>query len=110
MIANSSGVIAHFGYWPLFCDAKVESFSFSLPGTLKLSVRYIDADQNKKATIDLLFSGITNMELNELRTENVVDEIIIREGVEIEVSIEAAYGLCGSFSCTKGVVAHVTYA
>lgn len=110
MIANSSGVIAHFGYWPLFCDAKVEGFSFSRPGTLKLSVRYIDADQSKKATIDLLFSGITNMELNELRAENVVDEIIIREGEEIEVSIEAAYGLCGSFSCTEGEVAHVTYA
>ena len=50
------------------------------------------------------------MVLNELRTENVVDEIIIREGAKIEVSIEAAYGLCGSFSCTKGEVTHVTYA
>ena len=110
MIANSSGIIAHFGYWPLFCDAKVESFSFSHPGTLKLSVRYIDVDQDKKATIDFLFYGITNMKLNELRTENVVDQIIIREGAKIEVSIEAAYGLCGSFSCTKGEVTHVTYA
>lgn len=110
MIQNSAEVIEYFGYWPQFCDAKVQSFAFIPPRTIKLSLFYIDSDKNKRAEIELVFSGVTDMELNELRTENVIDELSIREGSATEVSIEAAFGLCGSFSCAKGEVAHVTYA
>ena len=110
MVRNSAEVIEYFGYWPQFCDAKVQSFELIPPGTIKLSLFYVDSDQNKRAKIDLVFSGVTDMELSELRTENVIDELSIREGAATEVRIEAAFGLSGSFSCVNGEVAHVTYA
>lgn len=53
MFVNSDRVTNHFGYWPQFCDANIESFSFLQPGTIKISLRYIDGIQNKRATIDL---------------------------------------------------------
>jgi hypothetical protein len=110
MLHNSAEVIEYFGYWPLFCDAKIQEFSFGMPGTIKISLAYIDSDKGNRATIGLLFSGVTDMELSELRTENVIDELVVRVGSRTEVSIAAAYGLCGSFFCDKGEVSSATYA
>ena len=108
MVQNSAGVIAYFGYWPQFCDARIQQFSFCLPGTIKLSLFYIDSDKNKQATIELMFSNVTNMEFNDLITQNIIDKLDIRESTKTEVSIEAACGLYGSFLCAKAEVIHVT--
>jgi hypothetical protein len=99
MIANSESVISHFGYWPKFCDGKIERLSFEQQGVIELTINYIDAEQNKNAKIGLCFSGVTKIELNELHLENVIDSLTIANAAPFIVNIDAAYGLCGNFNC-----------
>ena len=99
MIANSESVISHFGYWPEFCDGKIEQLSFDHQGVIDLSVKYIDSDQNKGASIGLRFIGVSEIELNEFRLENVIDSLSITNVSPFVVSINSAYGLSGNFNC-----------
>jgi len=106
MIANSGIVINHFGYWPSFCDARIEAINYSLPGTIELTLFYIDSDKNKSAHIALRFSGVAQLELNGLCSDNVIDELVIQAGKPLSVQLVGAYGLSGSFSCSGAEVVH----
>jgi len=99
MIAHAEQVESYFGYWPLFCDGKIKSLAFVQPGTITLVVFYVDAEQKKEAEVTLTFSGVTEVELSELRSENVIDALRISEDVPTQVTLEACYGLAGSFKC-----------
>ena len=107
MIANSHLVTEHFGYWPEFCDAHLEGFAFETSGTILFSLFYIASDINKKAHIHFRFTGVSDIDLSELRSENVIDEIKIENSSPIAVSIEAACGLWGSFYCENVEVTNV---
>jgi hypothetical protein len=105
MIENAEKVSSYFGYWPEFCDAKIESFSYNSSGIIELSIFYIDADLNKTAHIALQFSGVTEVSLSDLFSENVIDEISIEGTGPFNISIESCFGLGGSFKCDSVRVA-----
>ena len=99
MIKNDSKLIEHFGYWPEFCDAKIKSFSND-SGVIKILIHYIDSDQSKSATIYLKFSDVSQVELSELKSENVIDFLKISGNEPYEVVVEPCYGLGGTFKCS----------
>ena len=99
MIAESHQVESYFGYWPEFADGKIERFAFLRSGSIELSISYIDGEKQVGATVSLKFSGVSEVDLSELRSENVLDALRISAGVPVQVSIEACYGLYGSFCC-----------
>lgn len=103
-IANSEAVISHFGYWPEFADASVLRFLFEAPGVISFTVRYGDAMTGRAGEVNLRFSGVTRAELNELREQNVLDALVVSHGERLEVRLEAAYGLYGSFACDAAAV------
>jgi hypothetical protein len=107
MLRNSSAVTNYFGYWPEFCDARVESISFSRPGTVELTLFYIDTEQNKSSYVTFRFHGVADLELSELRNDNVVDELVIEPGQTMTVQIVSACGLSGRFTCLDAEVRDV---
>lgn len=107
MIEHADKVESYFGYWPLFCDGKIKSIAFVQPGTITLVIFYIDADKQKGAEVTLTFSGVTDLELSELNSENVIDALHISEELPIQVMLEACYGLAGRFKCAAAEVSYV---
>lgn len=99
MIARGEEIESHFGYWPLFCDGKIKSLTYIQPGTIILAISYWDAEKQKGAEVTLMFLGVTDVELSELRSENVIDALRIPENFPAMVTLEACYGLAGSFRC-----------
>jgi len=99
MISRSELVEGFFGYWPQFADAKVVHFSWARSGEIDLALHYIDASEAKDAVVSFRFSGVRNVELTELKSENVVDCLSISRGALVGVELEACYGLGGSFEC-----------
>lgn len=99
MVANAESVTSHFGYWPEFSDGTVLRFLFEAPGTISLSLRYGDATTGRSGEVDLRFERVTRAELDELREQNVLDALVLSDGPPMEVRLEAAYGLHGSFVC-----------
>lgn len=103
-------VSSFFGYWPLFCDAKLLALSFSRKTSRNLVCifHYIDSDQKKYADIQLVFIGVKNFELSDFFFENIVDEIVISnhntsssDETNFYVEIESAYGLRGYIECAS---------
>jgi hypothetical protein len=107
MISHSETVESIFGYWPEFSDGRIELFSFERPGTIFLRICYIDSNIQKAAVVSLGFSGVTDIELQGLRSENIVDVLSISSEPPTVVTIESCYGLCGTFKCTAVEVAGV---
>jgi hypothetical protein len=99
MIAHAEKVESHFGYWPLFCDGKINSLAYIQPGAITLVISYADAEKQKAAEVTLTFSGVTDVELSDLKSENVIDALRIPEALPDQVTLEACYGLAGSFKC-----------
>lgn len=99
MIAGRHQVEAYFGYWPEFCDGRIVGFSYSRPAELRLVVSYSDVENGKRAEVHLRFLGARELELENLRTENVLDALRIVEGSRTVVTLEGCYGLDGSFTC-----------
>ena len=108
MIVRSDEVESFFGYWPEFADAKVSLFAFESSGTIRLDISYIDAELNKAAIVSLQFTGVRNVALTELMSENVIDRLAISMGTPMQVALEACFGLGGSFSCMGVEVLKVT--
>jgi hypothetical protein len=100
MIKNAEIVESYFGYWPLFCDGKIKNFTITQPGTITLVILYIDTEKRRGAEICLKFSGVTDVELSELRSENVIDTLCIPEEFPAQITLEACCGLAGSFKST----------
>jgi hypothetical protein len=107
MISHAEKVESYFGYWPLFCDGKITSLAFAQPGTILLVIDYIDAEKPRRAEVSLKFSGVTEVDLSELRSENVIDALRIPEELPAQITLESCYGLVGSFSCTAVEVSTV---
>lgn len=108
MISHAEAVESIFGYWPEFSDGRIEFFSFERPGIICLKVSYIDSNIQKAAIVSLRFSGVTDIELSKLLSENIVDALTISPEFPSVVTIESCYGLCGTFRCTAVEVAGVT--
>jgi hypothetical protein len=107
MITRAVEVESYFGYWPLFCDSKIKSLTFTQPGTITLDISYEDAEKQKGAEVTLTFSGVTDIALSELRSENVIDALRIPTDLPGLVTLEACYGLAGSFQCAAVEVSRV---
>lgn len=108
MISHAEKVESYFGYLPLFCDAKITNIAFYQPGTITLVIAYLDADKNRGAKVNLKFSGVTEIAVSELRSENVIDALRIPEELPALVTLEACRGLDGSFMCAAVEVTSVT--
>lgn len=104
MVANSESVVSHFGYWPTFADGTVLRFSLD-SGDIELSVRYGDSATRKVGEVDLRFKDVSVVELDELREQNILDLLELKDDSPIRVRLEAAYGLYGSFACKSVSVA-----
>ncbi|HQQ74942.1 MAG TPA: Imm50 family immunity protein [Pseudomonadales bacterium] len=103
-INGKESLISRLGYWPEFCDAKILELNFSssrvVGASLSILLHYIDADKNLDANIRIFLEGISDVEFNELRMENVVDCIDLAESNDgVVFSIEACAGLSGSCAC-----------
>lgn len=107
MIKNKDLVTSHFGYWPEFADGKVNGLTFDVSGVIELVIHYIDGEKQKPATIGLRFSSVSDVTLNELRSENVIDSLSISANDPHTVTIEACYGLDGTFKCKEIEVLYV---
>jgi len=107
MISHAELVESIFGYWPDFADGKIQLFSFERTGVVLLSIYYIDSQLSKAATVNLRFAGVTELNLSELRSENVVDVLSISSESSALVTSEGCYGLCGTFRCTSAEVTSV---
>lgn len=57
--------------------------------------------------VSLRFAGVTELELSEVRSNNVIDKLEISATIPYIVSIEACYGLDGTFKCTTAEVTSV---
>ncbi|OOG60528.1 hypothetical protein B0E47_02825 [Rhodanobacter sp. B05] len=101
MISHAELVESIFGYWPEFADGRIELFSFEQPGIVCLRIFYIDANIKRAATVSLRFTGVTEVDLSEFRSENVVDALSISSVSPSVVTIEGCYGLCGTFTCAS---------
>lgn len=99
MIAHAEKVESYFGYWPLFCDGKIKSLTYIQPSVITLAISYVDAEKQKAAEVTLTFSRVTDVGLSDLRSENVIDALRIPEAFPAQVTLEACYGLAGSFKC-----------
>jgi hypothetical protein len=107
MISHAELVESIFGYWPEFADGRIEFFSFEQPGILCLRVFYIDSTIHKAATVSLRFTGVTDVDLAGLRSENIVDALSVSSTSPAIVTIEGCYGLCGTFKCISAEVTSV---
>ncbi|MGZ8252140.1 MAG: hypothetical protein ACXW1P_06875 [Methylophilaceae bacterium] len=101
MIENAEQVSSYFGYWPEFCDARIESFSFKKSGSIELCIFYIDTELDKSAYINLQFNGVIEVTLSDLFSENVIDEMLIAGTGPFTIKIEPCYGLGGSFKSSS---------
>jgi hypothetical protein len=107
MIKNRELVTSHFGYWPEFADGKVMRFAFDYSGVIELVVHYIDAEKQKSGHIGFRFDSVSDVELMELRSENVIDVLGISGGGPHTVTIDACCGLYGTFMCREIEVLYV---
>ncbi|ASK94941.1 immunity 50 family protein [Xanthomonas campestris pv. merremiae] len=82
--------------------------TYERPDSVRLDISYIDADQQKSAIVGLRFTGVEDLDLADLRTENVLDILRISAGVPMRIELEACYGLSGSFTCKAAEVTRVT--
>jgi len=98
MISQAYIVESYFGYWPEFSDGKVNSFAYEAPSSILMGVSYMDAETSRSAQIQLKFAGVSEVDLSELKSENVIDSLRITEGRPGRVVLEACYGLAGSFN------------
>jgi hypothetical protein len=90
MICGGDLVEAYFGYWPDFADGRVERFMFTLPASVFMTVYYIDSDLNKAARVELAFSGVKEIGLSEIASDNVIDRLALHLTSGI-ATIEATY-------------------
>jgi Immunity protein 50 len=107
MISQSESVKSIFGYWPEFADAKVVLVAYEQPDVIRLHLSYIDVQLEKAAVVSLQFSGVKDLELTGLSSENVLDSLSISADMPMRVELEACYGLSGSFTCTGAEVSGV---
>jgi len=107
MISHAETVETIFGYWPEFADGRIELFSFEWPGIICLRISYIDSNTKMAAIVSLRFSGVTDIELSELHSENILDVLSISSKPPHVVTIRSCYGLCGTFKCTAAEVTGV---
>ncbi len=101
MIQCAEIVESYFGYWPQFCDAKITFMLYEAHSSLILGLSYIDSDQRKVADIRLKFSGVSDVELTDFCSENVLDALRISPESPTTVRLEACYGLNGQFICIE---------
>ena len=99
MIHRAEIVESYFGYWPEFCDAKITSILYEAHSSLIVGLSYIDSDRGKAADIRLEFSGVSDVELTDSLSENIIDALRISRDSPTTVSLEACYGLNGHFTC-----------
>ncbi|TWH98878.1 immunity protein 50 of polymorphic toxin system [Luteimonas cucumeris] len=107
MISNSDAVTSIFGYWPDFADARLMSFDYSAKGVVTLELSYIDASAGKSAVVALLFTGVRDIQLGELASDNVLDRLDVADSTPLLVTLEPCIGLGGSFTCTAATVTGV---
>ena len=115
-IESDNAVTSLFGYWPKFCDAKFQLLSFlkDASGSKSILMRllYLDSDIEIGAEIELLFNGVSNIDINNLYDENVLDELVfsmseVSASSKYIVSIESCCGISGVFNCEKITVKSV---
>jgi len=107
MIGNADQLVSYFGYWPEFCDAKIVSISLEPQSSIVMRIAYIDVDRGCAATIELKFSGVSEIALTDLLSENVIDSLQLSQGNPVRVILDACYGLQGSFTCQAVEVSSV---
>ncbi len=107
MVSHTELVESILGYWPEFSDGRIEFLSFEHPDKVCLRILYNDANLGKQLSVSLLFTGVTELNLAELRSQNTIDALRISEPSPATVTIEAFYGLCGTFKCTSAEVTSV---
>lgn len=100
-IEGQRQVEEHFGYWPKFCDAKIERFTLDLVlKKIELTLYYIDSDKAKEGRVLLVFNNVLDVKILDCLDDNIVDEILIAKMKTIyKICIVSCYGLNGGFVC-----------
>jgi len=107
MITKEKLVTSYFGYWPEFADGKIEKLTYDATRGIELAVHYIDSVKQKSAHIGLRFGSVSDVSLNNLLSEKVIDSLRIIGSEPHGISIDACYGLDGSFKCKDVEVLYV---
>lgn len=113
-IFGSEKVIDFLGYWPKFCDAKLNAFCFNNDDnecSVRVKIFYIDSDSMKSVLVEIIFGDVSDLALNDVLSENVLDELVIDSrnvaaSSKYKITLDSCYGVHGNFSCrTVKVVA-----
>lgn len=103
LVIDSLRVIDKIGYWPKFCDAKIKRLDFDFSEkSLLMEIFYIDVELNLEMSFKLKFINIKEMELDEIMSENVIDEITLEKSNGfIRVEVLSCFGLKGYFNASS---------
>lgn len=96
-------VVNFFGYWPQFCDARIDGFLYDFDNNkLELVLFYSDNDTGKSAKVTFSLEGISDIKIENMLTANLVDSVVVNmvESFYI-IDIESCYGLYGRIEVEK---------
>jgi hypothetical protein len=107
-IPGADAVVAHFGYWPTFHDAEVESIFLHRSETSRIVVKAFhmtpDLEIIKPATVTFLLDGIVDgtTQIEGFNHQNVVAGLFVNSAAEgFELVLDWCYGACGKFAATR---------
>lgn len=109
-IRGQSEITSVLGYWPEFADGKVRELCLQKPlggpATLRCRLAYTDLEVQVAIEVELVFSDVSRMELGPMRTENVLDELVIKSsddtgGGSYAVELISCVGVAGVFTCSE---------
>jgi hypothetical protein len=107
-IPGANAVVAHFGYWPTFHDAEVESIFLHRSETSRIVLKafHLTAgfEITKPATVTFLLEGIVDGTtlIEGFNHQNVVTGLFVNGLPEgFELALEWCFGVGGKIVCTR---------
>jgi hypothetical protein len=108
-IPGADTVVAHFGYWPTFHDAEVESIFLHRSETSRIVVKAFHMTRPefeiiKRATVTFLLDGIVDGTtlIEGFNHQNVITGLFVnRSGDGFELALEWCFGVGGKIACAR---------
>jgi hypothetical protein len=99
-ITGAERVVERFGAWPSFHDAEVLHFELNRD-PLWLELQLLTQHREPHMIVRLRFSDVDNLEVGGFNHQNALSLLYLSQGASgnIDVVLESAFGLGGSFRC-----------
>lgn len=107
-VPGADAVVAHFGYWPTFHDAEVESIFLHRSETSRIVVKAfhmtVELELIKQATVTFLIDGIVDgtTSIEGFNHQNVLAGLFVNESAEgFELALAWCFGVFGKLSAAR---------